>query len=101
MAVFLSRAATDEADYAPGQELLSLMAPAVLLAPMIITILVRQMRLPTVWATLADEPDSLYSRQQLWPLDRNWSSKLGIILAFTLAALALGYEIQALVGLTG
>ncbi len=99
--VFLSRTATNESDFAPGQQLLSLLVPAVLLAPMIITILVRQLRLPKVWGEIANEPGNLYSKQQLWPLDRNWSSKLGIILAFTLAAFSLGYEVQALVGLTG
>ena len=68
---------------------------------MVVTILARQARLPDVWATLKPEQSDAYARQQLWPLDRNWSSKLGIILAFTLAALSLGYEISALLGVTG
>jgi hypothetical protein len=29
-------------------------------------------------------------------MDRNWSSKLGIVLAFALAALAIGFELTQL-----
>ena len=99
--VFLSRNATESNLYQPGQHMLGIVVPAVLLLPMVITILARQARLPDVWATLTPDQSDAYSRQQLWPLDRNWSSKLGIILAFTLAALSLGYEISALLGVTG
>ena len=102
LGVFLSRASTPEASYAPGQVLLGFAVPACLILPMVATILVRQARLPAAWKTLEPEgpvPAADYRRQQLWPLDRNWSSKLGILLAFALAALSIGFEISQLVRL--
>lgn len=102
LAVFLSRAATDPDDYLPGQALLAFAVPACLIAPMVATILARQARLPDCWRELASEgPEAAedYRRQQLWPLDRNWSSKLGIVIAFALAALSIGFEVHHLMGL--
>lgn len=102
LGVFLSRASTPEENYAPGQVLLGFAVPACLILPMVATILVRQARLPAAWKTLEPEgpvPAADYRRQQLWPLDRNWSSKLGILLAFALAALSIGFEISQLVRL--
>jgi len=100
LGVFMSRAATPPEDYLPGQVMLGIAVPACLLAPMIATILVRQARLIEAWKTLQPqgpvEPED-YRRQQLWPLDRNWSSKLGIVLAFALAALSIGFEVNQLV----
>ena len=94
--VFLSRGTTDPEDYALGQHMLGIAVPALLLLPMVGTIIARQTCLPDVWAVLDEDGRECYARQQLWPLDRNWSSKLGIILAFTLAALSLGYEVSSL-----
>lgn len=102
LAVFLSRAATNPEDYLPGQALLAFAVPACLIAPMVATILARQARLPDCWRELAAEGVDAaedYRRQQLWPLDRNWSSKLGIVLAFALAALSIGFEVHYLMGL--
>ncbi len=102
LAVFLSRAATNPEDYLPGQALLAFAVPACLIGPMVATILARQARLPDCWRELASEgPEAAedYRRQQLWPLDRNWSSKLGIVLAFALAALSIGFEVHYLMGL--
>ncbi|MGF1610909.1 MAG: hypothetical protein ACFCUQ_16015 [Kiloniellales bacterium] len=102
LGVFLSRVSTPPEDYLPGQVILGFAVPACLLAPMIATILVRQARLPDAWATLQpNDPVAAedYRRQQLWPLDRNWSSKLGIVLAFALAALSIGFEVTQLVRL--
>ena len=82
--------------------LLGFAVPACLILPMVVTIIVRQARLPAAWKTLEPEgpvPAADYRRQQLWPLDRNWSSKLGILLAFALAALSIGFEISQLVRL--
>ena len=90
LAVFLSRASTPPDDYLPGQAMLGIAVPACLILPMVATIIARQARLPAAWATVSlDGPVAPedYRRQQLWPLDRNWSSKLGILLAFALAAL--------------
>jgi len=105
VSVFLSRIAIPAENYQPGQQMLGWIVPTLLLAPMVVTILTRQARLPEVWAAVDSEGDGAptresYARQQLWPLDRNWSSKLGIILAFLLAALALGYEMNRFMGLT-
>jgi hypothetical protein len=102
LGVFLSRAATPPEDYLPGQVMLGFAVPACLIVPMVATIIARQARLPIAWTTV--QPDGPvapedYRRQQLWPLDRNWSSKLGILLAFALAALSIGFEVSQLVRL--
>lgn len=102
LGVFLSRASTAPEDYLPGQQMLGIAVPACLIAPMAATIIVRQIRLPAIWKTI--DPDGPvtpedYRRQQLWPLDRNWSSKLGILLAFGLAALSIGFELTKLMRL--
>jgi len=63
------------------------------------TIIARQARLPAAWRTVQPEgpvPPEDFRRQQLWPMHRNWSSKLGIVLAFALAALAIGFELNQL-----
>ena len=97
LGVFLSRASTPAEDFLPGQQLLGIAVPACLIAPMIATILARQARLPAAWKTVQTDgpvaPED-YRRQQLWPLDRNWSSKLGIVLAFAVAALSIGVELS-------
>lgn len=102
LGVFMSRLSTPPEDYLPGQVLLGFAVPGCLIAPMIVTIIVRQARLPAVWATLQPDgpvPPEDYRRQQLWPFDRNWTSKLGIVLAFALAALSIGFEIERLIPL--
>ncbi len=99
LAVFLSRAATPPEDYLPGQVILGFAVPAALILPMVATILVRQARLPDCWRAIVTQGPAAaedYRRQQLWPLDRNWSSKLGIVLAFALAALSIGFEVSQL-----
>jgi hypothetical protein len=98
---FFSRTATDPEHYLPGQELLGIAIPAALIAPMVATIIVRQLRLPVLWDALesGDLDSESYRRQALWPLDRNWASKLGILLSFVLAGLALGVNISRLVAL--
>ncbi|MEM1275411.1 MAG: hypothetical protein AAGH74_02720 [Pseudomonadota bacterium] len=96
--VFFSRGAVEEDLYQPGQEMLGVVVPALLLLPMVATIFSRQAHLPAVWHRLEEDGQDGYARQQLWPLDRNWSSKLGIILAFSLAALSLGYQVQQFLG---
>jgi hypothetical protein len=77
--------------------MLGIAVPACLIIPMVATIIARQARLPAAWTTVQlDGPVTPedYRRQQLWPLDRNWSSKLGILLAFALAALSVGFELS-------
>lgn len=102
LGVFVSRMSSPPAEYLPGQVMLGFAVPTCLLAPMIATIIVRQARLPAAWATLEPAgpvPAEDYHRQQLWPFDRNWTSKLGIVLAFALAALSIGFEIDRLIPL--
>ncbi len=102
LGVFLSRAADSPMDYAPGQQLLGIAVPAVLILPLISTVIVRQAKLPRAWSLVKPsghvDPED-FRRQQLWPLDRNWSAKLGILLAFTLAAISLGEELSQFVSL--
>ena len=98
----MSRLSTPPEDYQPGQVMLGFAVPVCLIAPMIATIIARQARLPATWATLQPDgpvPPEDYRRQQLWPFARNWTSKLGIVLAFALAALSIGFEIDRLVPL--
>lgn len=99
--VFFSRTETDAEHYLPGQELLGIAVPAALIAPMVATIIVRQLRLPVLWEALerGNVDAESYRRQALWPLDRNWASKLGIVLSFVLAGLALGMNMARLAGL--
>jgi len=97
LGVFLSRASTPPEDYLPGQMILGIAVPLSLIIPMVATIITRQVRLPIAWTTVRPDgsvtPED-YRRQQLWPLDRNWSSKLGILLAFAVAALSIGFELS-------
>lgn len=103
IAPFVSRASVvDLALMAPGQRLMNIFIPLAVLAPMIATIISRQSKLPAVWERLqphgSADPQK-YLNQRLWPLDRNWASKLGIILAFAASGLVLGIEISDLIRL--
>ncbi len=98
-AVFITRSASVSTAYTLGQEALALIVPVCMLGPMIATIIARQARLPQVWRQVDEGDPSLqvaYRRQALWPLDRNWTSKLGILLAFALAAVSIGYQLDKL-----
>ena len=78
----------------PGQVLLRYVVPILVAAPMVATIIARQQRLPDLWPRIRQEQDSglveLYHKQLLWPLDRNWASKLGIIVSFVMVGYLLG-----------
>jgi hypothetical protein len=100
---FVSRASvTDPMLMAPGQKFMNILIPLVVLTPMLVTIIVRQARLPALWEKLKPhgpiDPEK-YHHQRLWPLDQNWSSKLGIILAFAMSGLVLGIQISDLIRL--
>jgi len=82
-----------------GQWILRVGICALLLLPMIANILSRQAHIPKVWSELKkgnSDDAELFHQQKLWPLDRNWASKLGIIVAFTLASLFLGIELKSI-----
>lgn len=76
-----------------GQLLIRCTVPFIVLGPMIATIVVRQRLLRDVWHRLdVNEPTEvqLFHAQMIWPLDRNWSSKLGLIVAFGLLSYLIG-----------
>jgi len=85
-----------------GQQILRVGISMLLLLPMITNIISRQVHLPRVWEKLkkdGNDDAEQYHHQRLWPLDRNWSSKLGIIVAFVLASLFLGIELKSIMKL--
>lgn len=77
--------------------------PVLVAAPMIATIIGRQQRLPDLWQRVREEKDpdlvALFHKQLLWPFDRNWASKLGIVVSFLLLSYLLGRNVVSLAGL--
>lgn len=80
-----------------SQVVLQLAMPVLVAIPMITTILSRQNRLPACWETLSDADALDYKKQRLWPLDENWSSKLGVVLAFVILSISFGYNLVTLI----
>jgi hypothetical protein len=70
---------------------------------MVATIIGRQQRLPDIWQRVREEKDpdlvALFHKQLLWPFDRNWASKLGIVVSFLLLSYLLGRNVVSLAGL--
>ena len=85
-----------------GQILLQIGVPAIIALPMLATIIARQQRQRELWPRIQAEEDparvELYHRQLLWPLDRNWASKLGIVLSFVMLSYLLGKNLLSLAG---
>ena len=79
-----------------SQLLLELFIPVIVATPMITTIIVRQMRIPSCWDRLSKPDYEKFLEQRLWPLDKNWSSKLGVLLAFLILSLFLGVNIATI-----
>jgi hypothetical protein len=79
-----------------SQVWLQILVPLLVAAPMITTIIVRQMRIPASWNRLSKTDYQKFLEQRLWPLDKNWSSKLGVVLAFFILSLFLGVNIAAI-----
>lgn len=83
-----------------GQMVLQLAVPGMIAMPMLATIIARQQRQRDLWPRILAEEDSdrvaLYHRQLLWPLDRNWASKLGIVISFVLLSYLLGRNLLSL-----
>lgn len=76
-----------------GQIILRILVPILIGIPMVLTVLVRQLYLRRVWQALdeaTEEDFCSYHNQKIWPLDRNWSSKLGIVIAFVLLSYLIG-----------
>lgn len=84
-------------DLDASQLVLQYAIPVLAATPMITTILARQNRLPECWdPNISDEYAKRYQSQHLWPLDKNWSSKLGIVLAFVLLSISFGISMTNL-----
>jgi hypothetical protein len=89
-------------DLDPSQLVLQYAIPILVATPMISTILARQSRLPDCWedlATITPDDTKSYLSQRLWPLDRNWSSKLGVVLAFVILSVSFGINLASLFSL--
>lgn len=83
-----------------GQLVLQYGVPILIAAPMVATIIARQQRLPNLWPRIRAEKDpdlvARYHKQLLWPFDRNWASKLGIVVSFVLLTYLLGKNLLEL-----
>ena len=79
-----------------SQVFLQFAIPIMVAIPMISTIVVRQNRLPDCWDQVTSENKKKYFSQRLWPLDKNWSSKLGIVLAFVILGLSFGINVASI-----
>jgi len=77
-----------------GQKMIQWLVPLLFLSPMLFTIIARQKKVMKLWEVIRQEEDrdkvEAYHKQLLWPLDRNWASKLGIIIAFSLLIFLVG-----------
>jgi hypothetical protein len=85
-------------DLDSSQLVLQYAIPILVATPMISTILARQTRLPVCWEDLSPlTPDDTksYLSQRLWPLDKNWSSKLGVVLAFVILSVSFGINLAS------
>jgi len=95
--IFSRMSQPDLSNLDTSQVWLQTLIPLIVAAPMITTIIVRQMRIPDSWKTLKTKTDyQKFLEQRLWPLDRNWSSKLGVLLAFFILSLFLGINIATI-----
>jgi len=89
----------DLTDLDTSQVALQFAIPILVAIPMIATVLSRQSRLPACWQALdqKNEADAKsYLSQRLWPLDKNWSSKLGVVLAFIILSISFGINLATL-----
>jgi len=78
-----------------GQILMKWIVPLLFLVPLIGTIIVRQIRVSLLWSDVRKMGEDTaevkgFHKQVLWPFDRNWASKLGIIIAFALLTYVTG-----------
>lgn len=86
-------------DLDTSQLVLQYAIPILVATPMIFTILSRQSRLPACWADLKPNDTTSYLSQRLWPLDKNWSSKLGVVLAFVILSVSFGINLASFLSL--
>lgn len=90
----ISRFSQPPGEMSNGQIMIQIFVPILFAIPIVFTIIQRQVRLPEVWHLVRDSKDisisKKYHDQKIWPLDKNWSSKLGILIATTLLMYLLG-----------
>ncbi len=90
----VSRASQGDGPIDFGQVMINWLVPLLFLSPMLFTIIARQKKMEAVWDIVRNEKSTgkvdLFHKQLLWPLDKNWASKLGIILAFALLSYLIG-----------
>jgi hypothetical protein len=88
----------DLKDLDTSQLVLQYAIPILVAIPMVTTILSRQSRLPECWSAAVEaKVFDVYKKQRLWPLDENWSSKLGVVLAFIILSLSFGMNLASLI----
>ncbi len=86
-----------KADY--GQTSLMLWISILVAAPMVLTIIGRQRHLSKVWDKVSQQIRldrdlrELFHEQRLWPLDKNWVSKSGILISFFLLSYFFGVSL--------
>ncbi|MBU1052572.1 MAG: hypothetical protein KKC46_01945 [Proteobacteria bacterium] len=80
--------------YDIGQLMIRWLVPLLFLSPMLFTLIARQTKAMELWDTVRNEKNEenieRYHKQLLWPLDKNWASKLGIIISFILLSYLIG-----------
>ena len=95
----LSKAANSSTPDDFGQVMIRWGIPLLFLSPMIFTILIRQKKAMLAWGRIRNEKDpsliARYHQQMIWPFDRNWPSKLGILLSFAMLAYIVGDMLNA------
>lgn len=90
----ISKSAQEGTQLDVGQVMIKWVVPLLFLSPMLFTIIVRQKKVMGVWEIIRNEKDQfkieLYHKQLIWPLDKNWASKLGILLSFGILTYLIG-----------
>lgn len=91
----LSKSSQADANiYDVGQIMIKWLVPLLFLSPMLFTLIARQTKSIKLWEAIRNEDDGekidRYHNQLLWPLDKNWASKLGILISFILLSYLIG-----------
>jgi hypothetical protein len=94
----ISKGSQPTGDEDAGQFIIKVAVPLLLILPMFLTIIFRQVRVMSLWPSIYENEVKAiaYNKQSLWPFDRNWASKIGIILAFLMLSYLLGISMDDL-----
>lgn len=96
---FLSRSQQERGSPDFGQMVISICSALLVLAPMLLTIWTRQRMVARLWPRVRGMKDAereLFHRQAMWPIDRNWAQKLGLLLAMLLGSYLVGLNVATL-----